>query len=554
MKWISKKFIINKEFAEGIAVILALLFMILVFAPLELYLNNRAEFWFDFNLLLPALIKLFLSAMIINILLFAVLFRCNKKVYRVVVIAEFIIFIILYIQGNFLVNHLPLLTGPPVLWENYTKEHLKSLILIVVVITGIIWLFKRRGMFFLYKIMAGSSVFITLVLLTTIVTIFYMNQGNAAKERVVVTTKNLLEMSEDTNFIILVLDTMDARNVSKLLADSPETVSELKDFSYYPNTMGAYAHTRESIPFILSGEWFENEQPFIDYNVNVYKNSKLLNTMEKDGYKLGVYSTEMPANDKSVFRFENVAKVVTTEWKMQYLEFFKAEMKLVGYKYLPYGLKQMLSFDINAIESLNQIVTDSETFSFYKTNQVFYHKLLQEDITTTEQKCFKFIHIEGAHPPFRYDKNMNVDNNKGTSYERSVEASLTIINQYLEKLKQNNVYDNSVIVLLGDHGYFADNVAEDKQNPMLLVKGLNEHHDLQISDAPISYADLQEAFVRLKNGNKSYDIFDWKEGQDRERRYLFSPDTNGNSLIEYIQRGKASDANTMYKTGREYKQ
>ena len=43
-----------------------------------------------------------------------------------------------------------------------------------------------------------------------------------------------------------------------------------------------------------------------------------------------------------------------------------------------------------------------------------------------------------------------------------------------------------------------------RQCALLLIKGRNEHHDtMQISQAPISFEDLQEAYVRLLDGRRS---------------------------------------------------
>ena len=55
------------------------------------------------------------------------------------------------------------------------------------------------------------------------------------------------------------------------------------------------------------------------------------------------------------------------------------------------------------------------------------------------------------------------------------------------------------------------------------MKGMNEHHDtMQISEAPIAYDDLQEAYQRLLDGAGSDQVFDAKEGDERVRRYLYS--------------------------------
>jgi len=93
-------------------------------------------------------------------------------------------------------------------------------------------------------------------------------------------------MSDDQNFVILLLDTVDARTFSKLLEDHPEYNKDFQDFTYFENTVGAYSCTKRSIPFILSGDWYENDEPFDDYMRNMYEVSPLFNALQEKGYNI----------------------------------------------------------------------------------------------------------------------------------------------------------------------------------------------------------------------------------------------------------------------------
>ena len=93
----------------------------------------------------------------------------------------------------------------------------------------------------------------------------------------------------------------------------------------------------------------------------------------------------------------------------------------------------------------------------------------------------------------------------------------------------------------------------ERKPPLLLIKGMGETHDtMQISQAPISFEDLQEAYTRLLDGKQSTAAFDWKEGDVRERRFLKYSFLDEDHMQEYVQTGYAFDRNTMKATGREY--
>lgn len=205
-------------------------------------------------------------------------------------------------------------------------------------------------------------------------------------------------------------------------------------------------------------------------------------------------------------------------------QFMKLEIKLVGFKYMPFDLKRFC-------------LTIPAEFS---------------SLEKTDDKCFRFIHLVGAHSPWHQDAQMNEIEN-GT-YEQSIEASMTIVATYLQKLKDSGVYDNTAIMILSDHGYNIedDDSSEKRQHPILFVKGVGEHYDeLQVSSAPISQSDYLEAYSRLLDGRQGDAIFDYKEGDARKRRFLFYDYDEPTHFYEYMQTGYAGNEDTMYFTGVE---
>lgn len=73
-----------------------------------------------------------------------------------------------------------------------------------------------------------------------------------------------------------------------------------------------------------------------------------------------------------------------------------------------------------------------------------------------------------------------------------------------------------------------------------------------MSEAPISYDDLQEAFSRLLDGAMGEEVFDYKEGDERKRRYLYFEYEHEEILEEFYQEGYAGDLDTLKATGRKY--
>ena len=135
-----------------------------------------------------------------------------------------------------------------------------------------------------------------------------------------------------------------------------------------------------------------------------------------------------------------------------------------------------------------------------------------------------------------------------SSYEKEINASIKLVDSYINMLKENGVYDNSVIVVMADHGYWTETNA--RQNPFLYIKGFDEHHDYQVSDKKVSYVNLQDAFANLLDGKKSNELF---ENLDNEvRRYLYYVYTKEKYITEMTLKGHAWELENLKETGKKF--
>lgn len=100
-----------KDFIPAVLVSLAASFMLMVFAPIEIYYSNQDQFWFEIKQLIPVVVCLFVLLFIVSLIILGIMFLINIKVYNIGLAMYFIAFISSYIQGNFLVKNLPGLDG-----------------------------------------------------------------------------------------------------------------------------------------------------------------------------------------------------------------------------------------------------------------------------------------------------------------------------------------------------------------------------------------------------------------------------------------------------------
>lgn len=538
-------------FLPAITLTLAISFLLTLYGPLELYFTNVSEFHFDFRMLLPELLKLFGLFVVAGLAVFSLCYILYIQLYHVALAAAAIGFICTYIQGMFLVGNLPPLDGRHINWAEYSAQDLQSILLWCIVGVAVVLLIRFLHMKKMYRVFTSCALFLTSILLVTVVVVGIQNDGLSAKSDAVVTKNHEFDMSTDQNLVIFVVDAADSGTFNQMLQSGDYGFQDiLADFTYYPNTVGAYPFTKHAIPYILHGAWYENQEDFNTFTTRAMDQSPLLSTLQAQNYRMGIYEEDLIYGNDNIYQFENVQR---SQYQFSsFKQLAKAELKLVWFKYAPYPLKRMVKVDMEVFNRLIQLDGSQEVFS--ANNADFYQDAGAAQVVTVADKCFRFIHIEGAHVPFRYDKDVNlIDEAQGT-YPQNMECSMTILARYLTLLKDSGVYDNSAILIMADHGYGYEQEIPivGRCNPLLLAKGVDEHHPLAVSDAPISYEDLQTAYQRLLSGASSDQLFDAQEGDDRVRRILLYFYEKEEHMAEYQQHGHASDITTLLPTGNVY--
>lgn len=534
----------------AIALSSAAAFMLCIFEPLNMYFQNRREYWYDFYTLMPVCLLMFVVFFAVSAVTLGLLEHFLPRVYSAALTLYAIVFISMYIQGNYMVEDLPVLDGSWIDWNDYSRQTVYSIIMwaVVAAVVAAARVFLKKKRFEI--IVSVVSVFMSLMLLFTAATVGIMNDGFTKRPELTATTDYEWRYSTDTNYIILVLDAVDGEEELEVLENHPEYREALSDFTFYDNVVCGYPYTFFAMPFLLTGEWYEYQEDYYEYKEDAYADAPIISALRDEGYRLGMYDLEVPVTDERMRQYENLVEDKGSIASV--VDFAKVQLRMVGFKYLPYGLKkvsQVLPWELDNLEKNRE---DVERVFFYGNNIPFYEHCLNGEIEYTDDKCFKFIHLEGAHVPLIY--NADVTTSEVTSYTGNVEATNTVVSAYIEKLKQSGVYDNSVIILLSDHGFnrHVGDVPDERQHSILFVKGIGETHDeMQVDAAPISQEDFSDAYLKLLDGCSSAELFDWKEGDVRERRYLFHYSEGELTLgfWEHMQSGWAGDEDTLEYTG-----
>lgn len=514
----------NKVFFSEI-VILFVCFMLFIFAPFEIYLSSKEEFFFEgyemIEFFVLCFFCLFVALSVANVICVLI----SKKLHNVFWVVIFSLAISFYIQGNYIVVDYGVLDGTAINWGDYRIEGLISHTMFVGILLVGLALLKKVQITKYMKAASGISVCLILVQLVTLFVLF-LQQGGLGKEQVYVsTTDGEFSYSQDGNMFVLLMDTFDAKVMDDLL-QSPEAETcknVLADFTYYPNTTAVYSNTYYSIPQLISGKNVEegmNYNQYINESYDFSQNSFYRQLMEEE-WDCRIYTdTQLPQATQEVI-FDNLKKHTLTVSSHRRLGTYM--LKLVGFRYAPQGLKKYFWFYSDDMKDMLDIDSDTDEI-FYWGNSEFFDGIDTID-AKNHDKVFAFYHLEGTHLPFYTTRDMVRTKTEVGINEEGL-AMMNMIDKFCSKLKELNIYDNSVIVIIADHGHY-----DYHQGAVFMVKGVEEKHNFMQMEDSITFADMQATWYNLLNGGTAQEAV---VVCDEKREYRPFWEVDKNELSEMV--------------------
>jgi hypothetical protein len=332
--------------------------------------------------------------------------------------------------------------------------------------------------------------------------------------------------SRDKNVIIIVLDALQSDIFAEALGD-PATSSMLPPgFVYYRNAVSLYVSTQFSLPSILSGEaapsgtdlrrWrSETAEKSLParltrqgFDVALMTFTSLLGSGCRDGSSPRcIHPSALLAGSSSAveqLQRKEVSELVLLSVFRSTPHFLKPLVYTNGEWQLPYLLKtdefrlrdpRILEASRLDLNVLDQLIED-----------------MQADNVPPR---FRFVHLFGIHFPTRLNRNCGFsevsDQKPRDHLVETTRCMVGRVNDYLRKLDELGVYDNSFIAIVADHGTPTEQVRISgtkpplpKQSekakthlqdaarglPVFLIKDFGKQGPLQVSDRPVSLCDI----------------------------------------------------------------
>ncbi len=475
----------------------ALSLALFVLAPFSFYAQNLAFIEINFRDVLPTLL---LFAVVAFALIggLGVLLTRRLKFFPLLLAA---MLAGLWVQGNLVRYDLGALNGSEIVWSAHFKRIWIEVLAWTAVFGVFFWQRKR-----LLKHL--NTVLVLLLLLYTLPSLvtFFQQRGDVP-ERTYLSNVDEFKFSKKS-VLVLVLDAFNASAFEQIIAENPAYQEAFKDFTLYTDAVGGYTTTRAAVPWILTGQYYLNDEPFNQYLARVERES-LPAFLKTHGYRVESY----PYVSYFSTLFDNQVPALPAAER---LPAAVEQVVLTGIRYAPLALKP--TFVARYYRGLNYAHEDLVDFDLRAS----------ETTVSGDQPLFKYIHLSGAHVPFQLDADLQWHD---AGYYEQAEGSLLAVSHFLDALQAAGAYDDTLIFILGDHGNgapmgYSNFPLASHAQALLLAKRPGQTLDgLQRSAARVTLGDLPKTIAveaGLESKFPGYSLFG-DIPTDRQRPFYYYP-------------------------------
>ncbi len=517
---------------------------IFFFAPVHLYLGNVSSFSVPLSYHVVAGLALALAAAAAS----GVALLLPRRAANAFVVVILALAAGLWIQGNLLVWRYGPMDGRPIDWSSHWVNG---------AIDATVWLLLavftwRFSPLLLDRARAISLSFLVIQTISLGILAIRAREQHLP-EKIQIDERGKFDLSRRRNIILLIFDELQGDVFSELLAQDPRLKELFDGFVYFPDTVAGASFTEIAVPFLLTGEIYDNSIPrsrFLEQSFTRQAVSKLL---LDHGFDAELYPWEALANG-AIYLREGIASnfkshVVSPGYRKELRE-YALLLNIAMFRSAPHGVKRHL-YD-QGTWGWKELAAGGKAEKrrpAYYDNNSSLTELTRRSRARKDAPVFKAYHFAGAHIPLHdYGGSGEPVEYNRANYLRVYSHLLMSAAEYLARLKEIGVYDDTMIFILGDHGSgrASDLLVPPRRSgdfpggstpaardddfqlwkaralPLLLAKPFGARGSLRESRAPASLGDLPKTIAIAAGVDRplpGQGLFDVPEDAGRSRTY-----------------------------------
>ena len=339
---------------------LALCFTYFIFAPAEQYMLNQSEMWFSLWGIVPQALLTFAVAMVVLCLIGYLLPVKMRRAMSAVLISLALCF---YLQGNFINADYGELDGRAIDWQSYTLYAVLNTLFWLFVPAGtLLFAFKKRKLF--HKCTRLIALMMVLVQVITLSTVFLTRPVEDKSLDWIVSEKDAFKMAPQKNTVMFVVDACDLTYLPQIRETDPDALKAFDGFTYFADYAGSYSKTKMGLVYLLTHEWYNNDETIEGYIDRAYDNVALYDTLLQNGWNTRIYTSETYVSRSLVGRASNIIEANLTIGS--HLGVWNKMLEFVSFRYMPHLLKPAFTFYSGEFGDYKS--SDGEAIPFLKDN------------------------------------------------------------------------------------------------------------------------------------------------------------------------------------------
>ncbi len=521
------------RFLTAFTILGCLFFALLVAFPAALFWPNEGEFSSGFaGIVRPLILPSFLLLLVCS----SVIAALPAGLFEFLTAMLTALILLLFVQGNFLVRDYGFFDGQPVNWSRHAAAGIADTLIWAAVLLCTAVTYRRIS-----KVKGYVTLFLFPAMLLSFAADIVSNPSRLFTGKIARSADTLYTFSKDRNIVWLILDSFSGPGFESLLKQDPGIADDFRGFTFFPDTISPYLTTIPTMPALLTGHEYDNSESFEQFTKRAFAGDTLPQLVESGGYAADIVTLKrycpyirQPCCPTGTVVSEDVKEIERNEL----LEL----VDLTLFRVLPQPLKRKV---YNNQKWFLQRFFDNIGSPRAIHNAVRFPDVFEKRASTDfSRPVFKLLHLMIPHAPVIFDADCGLVSEREDKTERigkrrlfegRARCSLRLAARIVGKMKELGVFDRSMIVISGDHGfpvrYFKYRPLKGKKipyieygMPLLLIKPLDSPADrnLEVSSVEASLMDVPATILAAAGMRGIFageSLLELKGDSRRERRH-----------------------------------
>jgi hypothetical protein len=513
--------------------------LVFLFLPSEIYQRNPLEFISTPGQLI---IDLALYAVLAALILLAPVFIPGRNWRRIYSAGLGGLFFALWVSGVFLLVDFGLLDGTSFDLE----EHSKTLSVHDIGFL-LIWAMAFVGFWKWHNYLLPGMIFIGTGLFIIGMVNFNSAEGKNGRKWEAPNLAEIARFSSQENLFIVLMDTFQSDVLEELLSQDPDLANQFDGFTFYPDTLGIAPSTYLTMPAFHSGKEYNGIMALSEfYDVGVREGS-FFSELANSGYQVDIINpiaSACPEGARNCLHQENLLLEVDAVTETE-----ASRLADLSFLRVAPGRSKMLVFDGSSgpvTRLRNEVPLSGLAQRIYQGNTI--QELIADNMNVDDgAPTAKLVHLFNTHPPYMFDEFCQFQGVSKTSdrpqMTAQVHCSTRRFLSLMQTMKDQSVYDNSLIILMADTGAGSVHGADDLSslyaqrsglepgelgrliggaNPVLAIKYPGDSGPLRESALSAQLTDIAQTVCSSLQGCKHIGGLDLRTASPEPRKRMYN--------------------------------